>query len=90
MKKDRLKAIALHYDGKSAPRVTAQGDGYIAEQMIKLAQKHGVPLQKDEELTTLLAEVGLNKEIPPKLYIAVAQLLSFLYYLNEKTPSDGQ
>ena len=86
MKKDTPQAIALHYDKKSPPRVTAKGEGPIAEQIINTARKHGIPLQKNEELTGLLAEVNLNGEIPPKLYLAVAQLLAFLYYLNSSNP----
>ncbi|CDZ75810.1 Flagellar biosynthetic protein FlhB [Legionella massiliensis] len=89
MKKDKKQAIALSYDGQSAPKVTAKGEGKLAEQIIKTAQKHGVPLQKDEELTALLSEVKLNEEIPPKLYLAVAQLLSFLYYLDSNQLSTG-
>jgi len=88
MSKKIKQAIALHYNGKSAPQVTATGKGLLAEQIISLAQKHNIPLQHDEELTALLSEVELNDEIPPKLYVAVAQLLTFLYYLNGKTPGD--
>lgn len=87
MKKDKTQAIALHYNGKAAPRVTAKGEGMIAEQIINAAKKHGVPLQKNEELTALLSEVKLSAEIPPKLYLAVAQLLAFLYYLNNNSSS---
>jgi len=90
MNKDKLQAIALHYDGTSAPKVTAKGEGIIAEQIISAAKKHGVPLQKNEELTTLLAEVNLSSEIPPKLYLAVAQLLVFLYYLSAAPPSETE
>lgn len=82
MNKDKKQAIALRYDGQSPPKVTAKGEGKIAEQIIKAAQKHGVPLQKDEALTALLSEVKLSEEIPPRLYLAVAQLLAFLYYLD--------
>ncbi|KTD33238.1 flagellar protein FlhB [Legionella nautarum] len=88
MKKDKTQAIALHYNGKSAPRVTAKGEGMIAEQIINAAKKHGIPLQKNEELTALLSEVKLSAEIPPKLYLAVAQLLAFLYYLDTNRSSD--
>ncbi|VEG91292.1 EscU/YscU/HrcU family type III secretion system export apparatus switch protein [Legionella spiritensis] len=88
MKKDNPQAIALHYDGKSAPRVTAKGEGAIAEQIIKAAREHGIPLEKDPELTALLAQVKLSDEIPPSLYVAVAQLLAFLYFLNNKKPGD--
>lgn len=90
MKKEIPQAIALHYDEKTAPRVTAKGEGFIAEQIISIAKKHGIPLQKNEELTALLSEVNLSEEIPPKLYLAVAQLLAFLYYLNSDSPSDEQ
>lgn len=86
MKDKKKQAVALQYDGLGAPRVTAKGDGYIAEQIVKLAKEFNIPLQEDKELTGLLAQVNLNKEIPPKLYVAVAQLLCFLYYLNGKTP----
>lgn len=90
MSKDKTKAVALYYDGKSAPKVTAKGEGFIAEQIIKVAKEHGIPLQQNEQLTELLAQVELNKEIPRSLYVAVAQLLTFLYYINEKTPQDYQ
>jgi len=88
MKKDITQAIALLYDGHSAPRVTAKGDGLVAERIIAIARENGIPLHKDEELTSLLAQVKLNDEIPPKLYVTVAQLLTFLYYLNGKKPDD--
>lgn len=88
MSKKIKQAIALHYNGKKAPRVTATGEGEVAEEIIKLAKEFNIPLQEDPELTALLAEVKLNDEIPPTLYVAVAQLLTFLYYLNGKTPQD--
>ena len=83
MKKNNPMAVALRYDGTGAPRITAKGEGSIAQQIIATAQKHGIPLEQNEELTTLLAGVQLNKEIPPSLYMAVAQILAFLYYVNE-------
>lgn len=86
MNDKKKQAIALQYDGHGAPRVTAKGDGFVAEQIIKLAKEFNIPLQEDKELTSLLAQVKLNKEIPPKLYVAVAQLLCFFYYLNGKNP----
>lgn len=82
------QAVALHYDGKSAPRVTAKGEGVTAEQIIQAAKEYGIPLEQDAKLTALLSEVKLSEEIPPKLYVAVAQLLTFLYFLNHKTPQD--
>ncbi len=84
MKKHKTQAVALHFDGQSAPRVTAKGEGRIAKEIIKTAQEHGIPLEKNEELTALLSRVRINDEIPSQLYIAVAQVLAFLYYVNDK------
>ncbi|MFC3908074.1 EscU/YscU/HrcU family type III secretion system export apparatus switch protein [Legionella dresdenensis] len=87
-KPEMKQAVALHYDGKSAPRVTAKGSGLVAERIIDIANQNGIPLQQDPELTGLLSKVKLNHEIPPKLYVAVAQLLTFIYYLNGKKSDD--
>lgn len=84
MKKTKQKAVALKYDGSSAPRVTAKGEGLVAQKIIETALANGVPLQKNEELTALLSKVRLNEEIPKSLYQAVAQILVFLYHVNSK------
>ncbi|CAM2959147.1 EscU/YscU/HrcU family type III secretion system export apparatus switch protein [Legionella worsleiensis] len=86
MKKTKTRAVALRYDGTSAPRVVAKGEGYIAQKIIATAKEHGIPLQQNEELTTLLSKLKLNQEIPRSLYVAVAQILAFLYYVDGKTP----
>jgi flagellar biosynthesis protein len=85
--KEKKKAVALRYDGKSAPRVTAKGEGLIAQKIIETAKEHGIPLQKNDELTALLSKVRLNDEIPRSLYQAVAQILVFLYHVNGKKPT---
>jgi flagellar biosynthesis protein len=79
-------AVALHYDGKEAPRVTAKGTGDLAEKIIALAKEHGVPLHEDEALITLLAKLDLGDEIPPPLYTAVAEVIAFAYLLSGKVP----
>ena len=43
-------AVALHYDGESAPRVTAKGRGELAERILKAAEASDIPLQEDPEL----------------------------------------
>lgn len=84
MKKTKQKAVALKYNGSSAPKVTAKGEGLVAQKIIETALANGVPLQKNEELTALLSKVRLNEEIPKSLYQAVAQILVFLYHVNSK------
>ena len=79
------KAVALKYDGESAPRVVAKGQGHVAEQIIHLARQAGVPVEHDEALVALLAQIELDCEIPRELYEAVAQLLAFVYRIKQDT-----
>jgi flagellar biosynthesis protein len=88
MKKNKSRAVALRYDGFSAPQVTAKGEGAIARQIIKTAKEHGIPIEQNKELTEILANVRINEEIPEALYTAVAQILAFLYYVDGKTPEE--
>lgn len=82
-------AVALKYDGNNAPKVTAKGEGITAEQIIEIAEKHGIPLQNEPELSRILAQVPLGEEIPQNLYIAVAEIISFAYFLSGKTPENA-
>ncbi len=89
MKKNK-RAIALRYDGSSPPKVTAKGEGYLAKKIIEVAKEHHIPIEKNEILTALLAKVRLDDEIPTELYVAVAQILGFLYHLNDKKSDSDQ
>lgn len=79
-------AVALYYDGKGAPRVTAKGRGALAEQILALAEEHRIPLERDPELVTLLAQIPLGDEIPEALYRAIAEVIAFAYLLSGKFP----
>lgn len=80
-------AAALHYDGERAPTLVAKGRGELAEQIIALAQQHGVYLHEDPVLAQALQHLRLNQEIPRKLYIAIARVIAFAYYLQGKAPT---
>jgi flagellar biosynthesis protein len=82
-------AVSLRYETKSnkAPVVTAKGRGAIAEKIIALAKENNIPIKEDPDLVHLLSQVNLNKEIPAELYQVVAELLSFVYKLNDKYSS---
>lgn len=80
------KAVAIYYDGKNAPHVSAKGTGDVAEQIIAIAQEHGVPLCDNSALVDLLVTLELGDEIPSTLYIAVAYIIAFAYQLEGKTP----
>jgi flagellar biosynthesis protein len=82
-------AVALAYQtGDFAPRVVAKGRGLIAEQIIDRAREHGVFVHESRELVSLLMQVDLDKDIPPDLYRAVAELLAWLYHLETSRSSD--
>lgn len=78
------KAVALKYDrGKDvAPRVTAKGRGALADRILSLARKHGIPIEKDTALMEALYRLDINEEIPEELYQVVAELLAFIYRMN--------
>lgn len=82
---DRI-AVALTYDGEHAPVISAKGEGDLAEQIIALAHQHGIPLMENAELIRLLAMLEMGDEIPNELYITVAEIISFAYWLKGKTP----
>ena len=78
----REKAAAIVYDQVGAPRIVAKGSGEIARKIIETAQAEGIPIQKNEILVEALMQVELTKEIPPQLYQAVAEILAFVYRLE--------
>ena len=79
-------AVALFYDGKTTPRVTAKGQGHIAEEILALARTHNIPMYEDAALASLLARIELGEKIPEKLYVAVAEVIAFAYRLSGKWP----
>ena len=84
----RSLAVALKYaPGDSAPTVVAKGRGLIADEIIARAKEHGFYVHESPELVTLLSQVNLDDHIPPGLYVAVAELLAWLYQLEEQAKS---
>ena len=76
----RQRAVALAYGAAdSAPRVVAKGYGAIAQAIIDRARAAGVYVHQSKELVALLIQVDLDTRIPPQLYVAVAELLAWIY-----------
>jgi len=85
--KRRASAVALAYrSGESAPRVVAKGQGFIAEEIIERAKAAGVYVHESRELVSLLMQLDLDSHIPPQLYIAIAELLAWIYALEQGNP----
>jgi flagellar biosynthesis protein len=83
------KAVAIIYDAEkgSAPRIVASGKGEIARKIIETAREAGVYIQEDPDLVELLAKIPLGREIPAELYRTVAEVLAFVYKVNEQFKS---
>ncbi len=83
------KAVALRYDRQKedAPKVVAKGQGKIAEKIIELALKHDIPIKDDPDLIEVLSSLEIDEEIPSEIYVAVAELLAFVYSANAKRPA---
>ncbi len=83
----RQSAIALTYSSEdSAPRVVAKGRGLIAQAIIERAHQHGVYVHESKELVALLMQLDLDQRIPPALYRVVAELLAWVYRLEQGPP----
>ena len=83
-RKRHNRAVALKYQPKldNAPTIVAKGRGKVAEKIIEVAREHNIYIHDDPDLVEILSHLDLNEEIPPNLYVIVAELLSFVYSLN--------
>ena len=79
------RAIALGYDPDSdhAPKVIAKGLGPIAEVILSIAKKHDVQIHQDPALARSLYILELGQEVPEEFYVAVAEVLAFVYRLDK-------
>jgi flagellar biosynthesis protein len=71
-------AVALEYDFKGAPRVTAKGKGHVAEQIVRIARENNIAIEENHVLAEALSQVELDDEIPEALYRVVANVLTFV------------
>ena len=85
-KKPVKKAVALRYIPAldKAPKVTAKGSGLLAQKIIELAREHGIPIQEDPVLIQILSQLDFYQEIPPTIYVVVAEILAFVYSVNNR------
>lgn len=83
-------AVALQYDGASAPRITAKGMELLARQILEQAERHGIPLRQDPEMAAILSQIPVGDEIPENLYRAIAEIIAFAYLISGKQPPGFQ
>jgi flagellar biosynthesis protein len=81
---DRQSAVALSYDDKTrAPVVVAKGYGVVAESIMREARENGLYVHASGDLVKLLMQVDLDQQIPPQLYVAVAEVMAWLHGVED-------
>ena len=85
-KKTTTHAIALKYDGEKSPYITAKGHQQLAEHIIEQVKQHGGLIHQDPALAKYLNSFDVGDDIPQELYLIIAELIAFSWYLNGKTP----
>jgi flagellar biosynthesis protein len=82
------EAVALEYGQQKAPVVVAKGSEELADLIIEEARRQGVYVAQDPHLLAMLAQLEIDQEIPEELYVAVAVILSWAYWLKGMEPGD--
>jgi flagellar biosynthesis protein len=87
-KPPKQKAVALRYesDKEDAPRVVATGEGFIADQIVRIALDNGITVHKDSDLVEILCKLDIDALIPLEAFAAVAEILSYIYRTQGREP----
>jgi flagellar biosynthesis protein FlhB len=79
-------AVALDYEATSmrAPRVLAKGAFHVAQRIVDLARENNIPVVQNVPLARALYKaVEVDHEIPPEMYLAVAEVLAYVYKIRK-------
>jgi flagellar biosynthesis protein len=78
-------AVAMRYDVEKdkAPLILASGRGAVADEILRIADENKIPLYENRDLAQILAKLEIDAEIPPQLYVLVAEILFFVYKLDK-------
>ncbi|MEM6812198.1 MAG: EscU/YscU/HrcU family type III secretion system export apparatus switch protein [Pseudomonadota bacterium] len=91
-KSDRQTAVALKggENDEKMPLITAAGRGKLAEQILQIAYENDIKVRTDADLAEILAKIELDSPIPGDAFLAVAEILSYVYHANgEPDPFDA-
>lgn len=83
----RKKAAALSYDQMKdiSPKVSALGQGIVAENIIDIAKENDIPILEDASLVEILSTLNVDDAIPDELFEAVAEVFAFVYHLDKNS-----
>jgi len=81
----KKKAVALQYEmnQNKAPIVIASGYGEVAQKIIHIGEKHGIPIYQDDQASSILCMLKLGQTIPEELYSLIASLYIELVHFAE-------
>lgn len=78
----RKTAVAIG-GGTGVPKVLATGRGDVAQRILDWAKEKGMAIEKDADLAQLLANLDMGDSIPEEVYMAVAEILYYIYEVND-------
>ena len=80
-----LKVTALRYDPEknNSPVIVAAGTGFVAQNILNVAEENGIPIYHDDSAATLLSKLQMGQEIPPELFQIVVNIYVSLLNLAE-------
>lgn len=82
-KPKKAAAIRYHPGMDQSPTMVGAGSGKIAEHILELAKEYNIPIHEDADLVEILSHLNPGDEIPPATYVVVAEILAFIYKVND-------
>jgi len=82
-------AVAIEEQATGAPKITASGRGFLAEQILQVAFANDVKVREDADLTQILSAIDVDSDIPTEAFAAVAEILTYVYRANGEIPPAG-
>jgi flagellar biosynthesis protein len=84
-KNEKHTAIALggSNQAQSIPKVLASGQGDMAQKIIDWAEENGLAIEKDSDLAQVLINLNLGDSVPEEVFMAVAEILYYLFEVNK-------
>ncbi len=85
-------AVALQYDPETGttPKVVASGRGPYADRILEVAFANGVKVREDADLAEILSAIGVGDDIPATAFLAVAEILSYIYRTSQEPEATGE
>ncbi|MDX8403387.1 MAG: EscU/YscU/HrcU family type III secretion system export apparatus switch protein [Mariprofundaceae bacterium] len=80
------QAIALKWNPMidAVPNVSATGSGALADEIIRIAKEHDIPIREDRDLVQILSLLDIGEAIPAEIHTAIAEILAFIYWTNQQ------